>query len=172
VTNPIAVRAADMLEPNRKVLSRAIVRQLKRTVPRYEDVDDGAMQGNISTILRGLERLLRKGDMRTLKGIVESISSLRRTSGFGIDELLTAGLCFLPVLRRFFVEHEEDIGRGLDSYEAVEALVLPVFGHLASHFAELDDKTDPGEAWAAISFPLSVESIDEDEVTAPQRRPE
>lgn len=164
--------ALELLKPNLVPVSRAVVRQLKTTVPRYKDVDAIAMEKNVGMILKGLVRLIEKGDIATLKNITAEIVQLRTTSGFGVDELITAGFCFLPVLRRLYTEYADDIGRGLDAYEHVESMALPMFGFVASHASDLDEITDPrASAWQALAFPASIESLEEDEVTQPRSRP-
>lgn len=171
VLTAAARNAHELLSLNKEPLSAAIVRQLKSTVPRYADVDAHAMGQNVTAILKGVERLLEKGDLATLKRIISELVQLRAASGFGVDELITAGFCFLPVLRRFFTEHARDIGTGLDAYEHLESMVLPMFGFVASHAQDLEEVTDPaGAAWQAIAFPATIESLEEDEVTQPRRR--
>lgn len=159
-------RAARLLSGRHPQIAAAVARQLKRTVPRYQDVERQALERNILGILKGLDRLLAKGDEATLRRIVDDIAQLRAATGFGVDEMVMAGLCFLPVLRRFLIAQDEDMTRGLESYEALEAVALPFFGHLAMYYRDLADLTDPGLAelqWSAISFPLSIEAVDEDD---------
>lgn len=159
-------RAARLLSGRHPQIAAAVARQLKRTVPRYQDVERHALERNILGILKGLDRLLVKGDEATLRRIVDDIAQLRAATGFGVDEIVMAGLCFLPVLRRFLIARDEDMARGLETYEALEAVALPFFGHVAMYFRDLADLTDPGLAelkWSAISFPLSIEAVDDDE---------
>lgn len=166
-------RAARLLAGRHPQIAAAVARQLKRTVPRYQDVERQALERNILGILKGLDRLLSRGDEATLRRTVDDIAQLRAATGFGVDELVMAGLCFLPVLRRFLILQDEDMARGLETYEAVEAVALPFFGHLAMYFRDLADLTDPGIAelqWSAISFPLSIEAVDDDEDTIRTRR--
>ncbi len=167
-------RAARLLNGREPQIAAAVARQLKRTVPRYADVERQAMERNISAILKGLQRLLAKGDERTLRRIVDDVAQLRSATGFGVDEVIVAGLCFLPVLRRFLVENDSDIEAGLAAFEALEAVALPMFGHIAMYYRDLADLTDPGLAevkWSAISFPLSIESVEDDEDTLRTKRP-
>jgi hypothetical protein len=170
---PGARTAVALLRPNTGPLSAAVVRQLKRTVPRYREVDSHAMQRNVGAVLKAVEQLLAKGNIETLRSTISELVALRSATGFGVDELITAGFCFLPVLRRFFTEHARDVGAGLDAYEYLESMVLPMFGFVASHAANIEEVTNPGSsAWQAVDFPASIESLEEDEVTQPnQRRP-
>lgn len=168
-----AQRAARLLSGRHPQIAAAVARQLKRTVPRYQDVERQALEKNVLSILRGLDHLLAKGDETTLRRIVDDVAQLRAATGFGVDEIVMAGLCFLPVLRRFLIHQEEDVMRGLAAYEAVEAVALPLFGHVAMYFRDLADLTDPGLAelqWSAISFPLAIEDVDDDEDTIRTRR--
>lgn len=169
------MRAARLLADRHPQLAAAITRQLKRTVPRYQAVERHAMERNILAILKGLQRLLEKGDERTLRSIVDDIAQLRSATGFGVDEFVMAGFCFLPVIRRFLVASDESMEQGLLAFEAVEAVALPMFGHVAMYFQDLEDLTDPGLAaveWSAISFPLSIEAVDDDdEDTVRTKRP-
>ena len=172
MTDTAARTALELLRLNKKPLAGAIVRQLKSTIERYGSVDAEAMSRNVLRLLDGIEVVLDKGDLKTLQRVTSDTVALRASSGFGVDELVTAGVCFLPVMRRFFVDHSRDIGTGLDAYEHLESLVLPMFGWIASHASDIDQVTDPkGSAWQAIAFPASIESIEEDEVTQPHSRP-
>lgn len=168
-------RAARLLAGRHPQIAAAVARQLQRTVPRYQNVNRQALERNILAILRGLDRLLAKGDEGTLRRTLDDIAELRATTGFGVDEIVMAGLCFLPVLRRYLVHQDEDMRRGLESYEAVEAIALPFFGHIAMYFQNLGDLSDPFVAemeWSALTFPLAIEDVDDDEDTIRTRRPE
>lgn len=169
-----ALRAARFLKPRHAEIARAVTRQLKRTVPRYEEVDRTAMERNSLAILKGLQRLLEQGDVRTLKRVVDDVSQLRSSAGFSVDELVMAGLCFLPVLRRYLVSVHQDPLEGLVAYEAVEAVTLPLIGHVAAYLQEVAELTDPGgfqPVWSDISFPLSIEALDDDEEVTAKNRP-
>lgn len=61
--------------------------------------------------------------------------------GFRIDDWVLAGLAFLPVLRRFIIENSKHVEEGIDDYEAIEAIALPLLGRAASIF--LDAAEDP-----------------------------
>jgi len=172
VTKVAARTALELLRLNREPLARAIVRQLKSTVARYANVDGEAMGHNVHRLLGGIELVVENGDLKTLQRVTSEMISLRTTSGFGVDELVTAGVCFLPVLRRFLVNNARDIGAGLDAYEHLESVTLPMFGWIASHASNLDEVTDPlATSWEAVAFPASIEELEEDEVTQPQSRP-
>jgi hypothetical protein len=165
-----ANRAARMLKPRQADLARAVARQLQRTVPRYKDVEPVAMEKNITAILIALDPLLKRGSEATLRAVVNDVAQLRSAGGFGVDELVMAGLCFLPVLRRYLVSMHADPIEGLEAYEAVEAVTLPLIGHVAAYLQDASEATDPG-AWSDISFPLFIEELEDDEVTVKNLRP-
>lgn len=167
-------RAARLLRGREPQVAAAVARQLRRTVPRYEDVERQALERSLMAVLKGLQRLVESGDERTLKRIVDDAAQLRSATGFGVDEFVMAGLCFLPVVRRFMIENDVSIEQGLLAFEAVESVALPMFGHIAMYYRDLADLTDPGKAaskWSAISFPLSIEAVEDDEDTVRTKRP-
>ncbi len=170
-----AARAARLLKPRQGDLARAVARQLQRTVPRYKNVERVAMEKNITAILMALEPLLKRGSEATLRSVVNDVAQLRSAGGFGVDELVMAGLCFLPVLRRYLVSMHADPLEGLECYEAVEAVTLPLIGHVAAYLQDASEATDPGAfqpLWSEMPFPLAIEELDEeDEVTAKNLRP-
>ena len=142
--------AARLLQPHRDAIARAVARQIRRTVPRYEQVDLVALERNTRTVLGGVQRLLEGGDSATLLRVVEDVAQLRTTTGFQASEFLVASMCFMPVVRRFLVQHAPSPMEGLLAWDSVEAIALPLFGQVVDVF---------------------LDSEDDDEVTVPSGRP-
>jgi hypothetical protein len=169
-----AHRAARLMSSRHPALARAIARQLARNVPRYKEVASEAVEHNVLTLLSGLQKLLERGTEDSLRRVVEDIAQLRSATGFQVDEIVTAGLCFLPVLRRYLVRADSSLEAGLEAYEALESLAIPMFGYGAAAMTEEDhfEATDPSftSPWSDISFPMSIEDVEDEEVTDPGRR--
>ncbi len=134
-------RVVKLLRSHRVRIARALVRQTRALVPRYEQVDNTAQERSFLALLLGVEPLLARGDERALLDAASHIAQLRASMGFRVEDFATAALGFLPVIRRFIVENSADATEGLDDYEAFEAIALPYLGRAASIF--LDAAEDP-----------------------------
>lgn len=177
-------RAAEMIEKSRERLARAVGRQIQATVPKYNDIDVDALSGNLNTILRCVGPLL-KGDPGKLIPVIETIAQLRTAAGFQASEFVLAGICFMPVLRRFFWAKADTHEEGIALYEVVEAVILPFLGRtmgifINAHVEEtapegistekfLEMLTDTGSGSSPF-LPIEIASIDDsDEETITQR---
>jgi hypothetical protein len=138
-----AVQAAALMKSHHRRIAQAVARQLRRTIPRYRQLDEVMLERNVATILGGVQQFLERGNATPLLSIVEDVARLRQMSGFSLQDFLVASLCFLPVVRQFLVEKLGDVGRGLACYEAVEAAALPLVGRVAALYAELEDECEP-----------------------------
>lgn len=164
--------AARLLKPHHERIAQAVARQIRRTVPRYEQVEPVALERNLKTVLGGIQRLLEKGDAATLLRVVEDVAQLRSSTGFQASEFLVAGMCFLPVVRRFLIGSASTPGEGLAAYEAVESISLPLFGQLVDLFLDAEEETTAPTGLRlpttreGFLLPLTIESVlEEDEVT-------
>lgn len=166
--------AARLLKPHHDRIAQAVARQIRRTVPRYEQVEPIALERNLKTVLRGVQRLLEQGDGATLLRVLEDVAQLRSSTGFQVSELLLAAMCFNPVVRRFLVGSAPTVGEGLAAWEAVESVTLPLFGQLVDLFLDSEDEVTPpfGHRLPPTTsdgflLPLTIESVLEDEEITP-----
>jgi len=179
--------AADLLHQHQERISRSAARHIRALVPRYRDLDATALERNMRTLVRGMEHLLRRGDETRLVTVVEDIVELRATSGFHMNETLMAGMCLMPVLRRFFVQAVPDTRTALAYYDVVEELGLPVIAALAEAFAAAErareeNRDDPDvfketflsamseEGGAVTPFPFAPLFDDDEEDTVRSAR--
>ncbi|MEW5850895.1 MAG: hypothetical protein AB2A00_19065 [Myxococcota bacterium] len=168
---PASLRAAALMKSHHVRISQAIARQLVRLVPRYRQVDQTALERNLSSLLGGVEVLLEKGEDQRLMQLIEDVALLRQSSGFTLQDFVMAGMSFLPVLRRFFMERCS-ITEGLEAYEAVETVALPVLGRAASLYLDVGEDTEPmgrpaflGKGKRPPFEPMLIESVTGDEST-------
>lgn len=117
-------RLAQILGEHQSAIAAAVTRQIRRSVPRYREVDREAMEHEVELLLAGLLHLAKGGDARQLKRMVADVLTLRRVIGFSEADLLVASLCFLPVMRRFLIRHAPHTREGLLTYDEFEALVF------------------------------------------------
>lgn len=139
-------RVVKLLRGHRVRIARALVRQTRALAPRYEQLDSTAQERTFITLLLATERLLERGDEAPLLDAANHIAEMRAAMGFGVDDFALAALGFLPVLRRFIVEHARAVDEGLDDYEAFESIALPFIGRAATIFLEAtEDPTMPNQ---------------------------
>jgi hypothetical protein len=164
-------KTLELLQANRSRIAYAVSRQIQTLVPKYRDLDTVALAHNLETVLKGFESLLQNNKPDNLFGAVSMIADVRRVSGFGIRDMTVAGLCFLPVIRRFMIRESGTIERGLERYELVEAVALPLFGQVIPLFLNIPEDTlsvtkgpKLEELWESMSGsaiePLPFEIID------------
>ena len=128
-----------LIRSHRVRIARALVRQVRVLVPRYAQLDSSAQERNFIALLVAVERLLESGDDALLMEVTAQVAQLRASMGFQIEDFTAAALAFLPVMRRFLVEHSASAIKGLDEYEEFEALALPVLGRVGSVFLDADE---------------------------------
>jgi hypothetical protein len=134
-------RVAKLLKSHRVRIARALVRQTRALAPRYEQLDLTAQEHSFLSLLVAVERLLERGEDGPLLDAAAHLAQMRASMGFRVDDFSMASLSFLPVMRRFIVEHAKTTDEGLDDYEAFEAIALPFIGRATSIF--LDAAEDP-----------------------------
>jgi hypothetical protein len=134
-------RVVQLLRSHRVRIARALVRQTRALAPRYEQIEAAAQERNFLALLLAVERLLERGEDRPLLDAASNIAQLRASMGFRVEDFVLASVGFLPVLRRFIIEHASSPEEGFDDYEAFEAIALPFIGRAAAIF--LDAGEDP-----------------------------
>jgi len=139
--------SAALLEAHQPRIAAAITRQIQRTVPRYRQLDGAALRRSVSGLLEGLQRLLCQDDVGPLTRLVTDLIQLRRVAGFQTSEVILAGLCFLPVLRRFYLHKAPRPRISLAWFEELEALLIPVLAELMV----VAESPDPERAVADLS---------------------
>ncbi len=163
-------RVVSLLRGHRVRIARALVRQTRALVPRYEQLDTLAQERNFMSLLLGVERLLEFDDDAPLMEVAAHIAQLRASMGFRVEEFSVASLCFLPVVRRFVIEHATSLDVGLADYELFEAVALPVIGRAANLFLDANEEpTIPSGGFVALKpkplRPIRIERVigDDDE---------
>lgn len=122
--------ARTLLARQRIPIACAIARQIQQTVPSYQAVDGIDLARRVSNVLDATSRLLDGGDYRVLMDVLDVLKRQRHEQGFKDSDFLVAVLCALPVIRRFFLSHASSIGTGLQLFEEVERVLLPLYGYL------------------------------------------
>jgi hypothetical protein len=133
-------RVVSLLRSHRVRIARALVRQTRALAPRYEQVDQGAQERSFLALLLAVERLLESGEEGPLLDAAGHIAQLRASMGFRVEDFVLASVGFLPVIRRFIVEHATTTDEGLDDYECFEAIALPFIGRAASIFLDAEEE--------------------------------
>jgi hypothetical protein len=159
-------RIVTLLRGHRVRIARALVRQVRALVPRYEQLDTSAQERNFLSLLLGVERLLEYGDDAPLLEVAGHIAQLRASMGFRVEDFSIASTCFLPVIRRFILEHAPELREGLEDYEAFESVALPFIGRAASIFMDAaEDPTQPNAVRAKKTLSQPVRPIRIERVT-------
>ncbi len=139
--NPaLAKRGAMLLKAYRTPVAKAVTRQVRELVPRYQHVDPEALTRNIELIIDAVLPQLDRRDERPLMTTLNMIMDLRQASGFLVSDFSLACLCVFPVARRFFVEQAPTLREGLDIYNAFEAMLMPLVGRLIDNFLRLSEQ--------------------------------
>ena len=139
---PFAIKASEMIREDHQAIANAITKQIHATVPAYADVASEAMARNIDLILGGAARYLETRQEERLMGALTMVMDLRRAGGFSVNDFVVAILCAFPVLRRYFLRNTSHLAEGLATYEAYEALTLPLVGRVASSFSQMADENN------------------------------
>jgi hypothetical protein len=133
-------RVLKLIRSHRVRIARALVRQTRMLAPRYEQIDRIALERSYMGLIFALERVLEAGDTTMLTDQQEQIASMRSAMGFQIEDFLLASLGWLPVIRRFLMEHGANLGEAIADYEEFEAIALPLVAHAATAFVEADEE--------------------------------
>ena len=159
-------RVVALIQSRRVRIARALVRQIRTLSPRYATVDPDALEQSLQRILSVVAHFLQTGDDASLRNITNHTAQLRQALGFRVDDFMSAGLAFLPVMRRFLLEHARSIEEGLADYETFEAVAIPLLAELARMFRIA--AAENAEAFGAITSDDDDEFSDDD-ITLPNR---
>ncbi len=159
-------RVVALIQSHRVRIARALVRQIRTLSPRYATVDPDALEQSLQRILSVVAHFLQTGDDASLRNITNHTAQLRQALGFRVDDFMSAGLAFLPVMRRFLLEHARSIEEGLADYETFEAVAIPLLAELARMFRIA--AAENAEAFGAITSDDDDEFSDDD-ITLPNR---
>ena len=152
-------RVVALIQSHRVRIARALVRQIRSLSSRYRTVEPAALEMSLQRILVVIARYLETGDDQALTATASNTAQLRQALGFRVDDFMAAGLSFLPVMRRFIVEHAKDIRQGLDDYEAFESVAIPLLAELARVFRH-----------AGVDHSgISSDDDDDDDITIPNQ---
>src|SRR3954463_2087517 len=98
-------RVVSLLRSHRVRIARALVRQARALAPRYEQIDQLALERSYLGLIFAVERVLEIGDDTVLAEQTEQIASMRSAVGFQMEDFVLASLGWLPVIRTFLMEH-------------------------------------------------------------------
>lgn len=158
--------AVVLLRDHQKKVASSVARQMARTVPRYELLDDEVLYRSVDQLLSALTDFLDTKRSENLDRMVQDMVQLRRISGFAPAELLMAGMCFFPVLRRFFIRKAERSRIGLELYDEVEKALFPVFVRLALRLSTASTVAGD-DAFAEVTFSnlpdFRIEEVSDDD---------
>lgn len=154
-------RVVKLIASHRVRIARALVRQIRALSVQYRTVEPAALEASLQRLLVVISRFLETGDQTPLMTATSNIAQLRQALGFRVDDFLLAGLSFMPVMRRFILEHARDTREGLDDYEAFEAVAIPLIAELARVFRHA------GSGEGSADF----DDDDVDDITIPNGRP-
>lgn len=127
--DPWAQKAAALIHEGRETIAQSVSTQMRHFNPRFADVDSDAQVQRVTLILQALEGLLRGKSVSFLLGAAEDVMSLGAMAGFGPPEYVKATHCYLPVLRRYFIQ-TGGLENGLAIYERVEDVALGLIDRL------------------------------------------
>lgn len=138
------LRVVSLLASHRIRIARAWARQARAVVPRYRDVEDTALERNLANLVGAFEKVLAGGEERQLLQAAGGVAQMRLAAGFAVPDLLVATVCFLSVMRRFLVDRAPTVEEGLDDFEAIEAVCLPLLNKVSTVFLQSQSDTMPG----------------------------
>jgi hypothetical protein len=137
-------RVVALLGSHRVRIARAWARQTRAVVPRYREVEERALEKGLANLVGAFERVLSGGPEHTLLQSAGGVAQMRLAAGFAVPDLLVATVCFLSVMRRFLVDRAPTVEEGLDDFEAVEAVCLPLLNKITTVFLQSQSDTMPG----------------------------
>jgi hypothetical protein len=170
-----ALQAARLMKSHHVRIAQAVVRQIQVTLPRYRRVDPNDLLRNVAAVVGGLQHVLESGETDRIIRTAENLVERRQGGGFGINEWVMAMLCFLPVMRRFLVAKALDPASGLEAYESLEAVAIPLVGRVAGLYVEsaslgTDPDVDLGGLLASPAglTPMTIEPVTGDDAVEGQ----
>lgn len=128
--------AVALLQNHQQKVAQSVARQMLRTIPRYEEMGEEMLYRSTNQLVAALTKYLDTGNAEPLQKLCVDMIALRRIGGFSSSELLMAGMCFFPVLRRFFIRRAERSRIGLELYDEVEKKLFPVFVNMAMYMEQ------------------------------------
>ena len=105
-------RVVALITSHRVRIARALVRQIRALSSRYATIDPQALEMSLQRLLVAIARFLETGDDKSLRVATMNTAQLRQALGFRVDDFMSAGLSFLPVMRRFLVEQAPSVQAG------------------------------------------------------------
>lgn len=136
-------RAIELLKRHRDLIAREISSLIERVAPAFRDVDLTARRQSVAAHLEAFTQLLSGASKSQLMSHVEQTVRLRALAGVSPEAIFAASHCYLPVIRRVFVQQSRDPLEGLRAYEVVEAVALPLITRFG--FVLRDVIEDAGE---------------------------
>jgi len=124
------------LVEHRELVAHAIALQIAHTVPKYRQLDVARVAANVDAVMEGVMCLLVRSNPVRVTRVMDLLVALHEKRGFAPADFIVAVLCALPVLRRFFVHYAETREQGMELYEAVEAILIPLYGHLVMRLSD------------------------------------
>ncbi len=149
-------RVLDLLGSHKVRIARALVRQTRALSLRYAGLDQNALEASLLRLLTMFARFVETGDDANLREYTRHTAQLRLALGFKVDDFLLAALAWLPVLRRFLFEHAESPQQGLEDYEAIEAILIPLLAESAAVFGDASDELDDDDETAPNGKRISI----------------
>lgn len=128
--------AVTLLQNHQQKVAQSVARQMLRSIPRYEEMGEEMLRRSTNQLVEALIKYLDTGNAEPLQKLCVDMIALRRIGGFSSSELLMAGMCFFPVLRRFFIRKAERTRIGLDLYDEVEQKLFPIFVNMAMYMEQ------------------------------------
>lgn len=154
-----------LLEQHRTLVAHAIARQIMHTVPKYRHVDEVQLAANVDAVLEGVLCLLVRRDVASVTRVIDLLVALHNSRGFAPADYVVAVLCGLPVLRRFYFHYASSRALGVELYEQVESIVLPLYGHLVMRLSGGFD--EPEATDTDVTAPLDRDDLDPEEAALP-----
>lgn len=131
-------RAAELLTSHHRLIARTVAGQIQAVIPKYREIDPTALTGSLSTMVRALAHMIESGDEDRFIDIACDIAEMRLAGGFKVGDMVGAGICFLPVLRRFFQERCRTLDEAMGAYALCEEHAMPTVSRFANAFAALE----------------------------------
>lgn len=147
-------RAILLLRQHRDAIARDISARIEALAPAFREVDLTARQQSVAAQIEACAALLSGTSKQQLITHLDQTIRLRTLAGVPPEAIFVASHCYLPTIRRVFVEQSPDALEGLRAYEVVEVVFLRIIGHLATLMANLlegdesEEITSP-EGWFA-----------------------
>jgi hypothetical protein len=157
-------RLVSLIRGHRVRIARALARQVRTLSIRYKRVEVEALEKSFFGLLLAIEDFLATGSDQNLIDRTKHTANLRAQLGFQLEDLAMAGMCFMPVLRRFLMDHSKTMDEAMADFDSFEAVAIPLLSRMMSLFRTSTDITSPGDN--TLFTIQNVEGDDDDELTA------